>query len=108
MRTRKSVWALIRSRNQNGDITPRSLQAKTKTSHKTCAACMQPCATTAVKIGRISPIINFHQILKQLEDEKFSCEEEIRSSKALRTSIVVQNILYQTITELVSPDIERT
>ena len=28
MRTRKSFWALIRSRNQNGDITPRSLQAK--------------------------------------------------------------------------------
>ena len=28
MRTRRNFWALIRSRNQNGDIKPRSLQAK--------------------------------------------------------------------------------
>ena len=53
---------------------------------------------------------NFRQILKQVEDEKFSgsCEERSRSLKALRISIVVQSISYQTITELVSPDIERT
>ena len=40
MRTRRSFWALIRSHNQNSDITPRSLQNITKTSHKTCVAAM--------------------------------------------------------------------
>ena len=80
-------------------------QNKRKTSQKTCAAAM--CNNRSEN----RPDLTYHKFPSDPETSrngKFSCEEEIRSSKALRTSIVVQNISYQTIIELVSPDIERT